>query len=62
MTTTSSESSPSPNTQCQPETQNDAVAGRTTRRFEINSHRDGAVFKVRYRESSIVKRCLLDQA
>ena len=24
--------------------------------------RDGAVFQVRYREGSIVKRCLLDQA
>jgi hypothetical protein len=30
-------------------------------RFEINRHRDGAVFKVRYREGSIAKRCLLDQ-
>ena len=29
--------------------------------FEINRHRDGAIFKVRYREGSLSRPCLLDE-
>ena len=62
MTTTSSDSCASSPPKRPQDNRKEAIAGRATRRFEINSHRDGAVFKVRYREGSIAKRCLLDQA
>jgi len=41
---------------------NKATTETRNERFEINRHREGAVFTVRYREGSIARRCLLDQS